>query len=215
MSMTCENWLRRPPLLLDALRPVDHHAVARAAEVGRHLLGPGERRIERHRPAGRHVREGFRTAPLVDERDQILHLLGDAVEVGHLVVHADEAALGAGAVVAGDVDEHGVVELADVRQRLPEPPDLVVGVLQESGEHFGLAREQTPLIGRQRVPRGQVLRPLAQPRVGRNHAQLLLPLERFVPHLVPALVELALVLVGPFLRHVVRRMRRARSRNTR
>ena len=87
--------------------------------------------------------------------------------------------------------------------------DLVVGVLQESGEHFGLAREQTALIGRQRVPRGQVLRPLAQLRVGRDDAQLLLPLERLLPDLVPALVELALVLVGPFLRHVVRRMRRA------
>ena len=44
---------------------------------------------------------------------------------------------------------------------------------------------------------------------GRDHAQLLLALERFVADRVPALVELALVLVGPFLRHVVRRMRRA------
>ena len=208
MSMTCENWLRRPPLSLMPLRPVDDHAVARAAEVGRHLLGPGERRIEGHGPAGRHVREGFRTAPLVDQRNQILDLLGHAVEIGHLVVHADEAAFGAGAVVASDVDEQRVVQLADVGERLPEPPDLGIGLLEEASEHFGLAREQTALIGWQRVPGGQVFRPLAQLRVGRDDAQLLLALERFNSHLVPALVELALVLVGPLLRHVVRRMRR-------
>ena len=49
---------------------------------------------------------------------------------------------------------------------------------------------------------------VGQLRVRRDHAQLLLALERFVADLVPALVELALVLVGPLLRHVVRRMRR-------
>ena len=134
-------------------------AVAGAAEVGRHLLGPREGRVEGDRPAGGHVREGFRTAPLVDQRDEVLHLLGHAVEIGHLVVHADEAALGAGAVVAGDVDEQRVVELADVLQRLHEPPDLVIGVLQESREHLGLAGEQTPLVRRQRVPGLDVLRP--------------------------------------------------------
>ena len=187
---------------------MNDRAVAGAAEVGRHLLGPCEGRVEGDRPAGGHVREGFRTAPLVDQRDEVLHLLGHAVEVGHLVVHADEAALGAGAVVAGDVDEQRVVQLADVLQRLHEPPDLVIGVLQESREHLGLAREETPLVRRQRVPGLDVLRPGGQPGVRRDHAQLLLPLDRFVADLVPALVELALVLVGPLLRHVVRRMDR-------
>ena len=56
----------------------------------------------------------------------------------------------------------------------------------------------------------QVLGPLGQLRVGRDDAELLLPLERLLADLVPALVELALVLVDPLLRHVVRRMRRAR-----
>ena len=149
-------------LLLDALRPVDDHAVASAAEIGRHLLGPGERRVERDRPAGGHVREGLRAAPLVDQRDQVLDLLGDAVEIGHLVVHADEAALGAGAVVAGDVDEQRVVQLADVLERLLEAPDLVVGMLEEAGEHFGLAREQAAMRLRQRVPGHDVLRPIAE-----------------------------------------------------
>ncbi len=209
MSMTCENCAAQAALVLDALRPVNDHAVAGAAEVGGHLLGPREGRVEGHRPAGGHVREGFRTAPLVDQRDEVLHLLGHAVEVGHLVVHADEAALGAGAVVAGDVDEQRVVQLADVLQRLHESPDLVIGLLQESREHLGLAREQAPLVRRQRVPGLDVLRPVGQPGARRDHAQLLLPLERLSPNLVPALVELALVLVGPLLRHMMRRMDRA------
>ncbi len=43
----------------------------------------------------------------------------------------------------------------------------------------------------------------------RNDAQLLLPGDGFFAELVPAAVELALVLVRPFLRHMVRRVRRA------
>ena len=155
------------------------------------------------------MREGFRSAPLVDQRDQILDLLGHAVEIGHLVVHADEAALGAGAVVAGDVDEQRVVHLTDVLECLLEAADLAVGLLQESREHFGLTSEQTPFGRGQRIPRLDVVRPGGQLRVGRNHAELLLPFERFGADRVPALVVLSLVLVGPLLRHVVRRMRRA------
>jgi hypothetical protein len=51
------------------------------------------------------VRKGFRTALLIDLWNEVLYLLGNAVEVGHFVVHANEAALGTGAVVAGDIDE--------------------------------------------------------------------------------------------------------------
>ena len=87
-------------------------------------------------------------------------------------------------------------------------PISLIGVLEESREHLGLAREETPMLRRQRVPRLDVLRPVAQPGVRRDHAELLLPLERFIANLVPALVELALVLVGPLLRHMVRRMHR-------
>ena len=47
-------------------------------------------------------------------------------------------------------------------------------------------------------------------RVGRDHAELLLLRERSLALRVPAVVELPLVLVRPFRRHVVRRVRRAR-----
>ena len=51
---------------------------------------------------------------------------------------------------------------------------------------------------------------LGQLRLGRDHAQLLLPGEGLFPQLVPALVELALVLRRPLRRHVVRGVGRPR-----
>ena len=46
--------------------------------------------------------------------------------------------------------------------------------------------------------------------VGRHDAERLLPRERLLANLVPALIELALVFLDPFLRHMMRRMCRAR-----
>jgi hypothetical protein len=101
-------------LRFDALGPVRHHADARAAEVGRHLLGPLERRVQRHGPTGRHVGIGFGAAPFVHQLDHVFEFLGHAVEVGHFVEHAVHAAFGTGPVVAGDVEDQRVVELANV-----------------------------------------------------------------------------------------------------
>jgi hypothetical protein len=42
----------------DALGPVDNHSVARAAVIGRNLLGPCERTVAGNRPAGSEVRVG-------------------------------------------------------------------------------------------------------------------------------------------------------------
>ena len=76
----------------------------------------------------------------------------DAVEVGHLVEHAVHAAFGAGAVVADDVEEQRVVQLAEVFDRLHHAADLVVGVRGEAGEHFHLPREQLLLVGASACP---------------------------------------------------------------
>jgi hypothetical protein len=118
-------------LRLDPLGPAHHHAVARAAEVGRHLLHPAEGSVEGHRPAGGHVRIGLGAAPLVDELEHVLDLFVHAVEVGVLVEHAVLAALAAGAVVAGDVEDQRVVGLADRLEGLEHAADLVVGVIGE------------------------------------------------------------------------------------
>ena len=77
----------------DPLGPVEHHAVARAAEVTGDLLGPLERRIARPCPADGEVRERRRVAPSVDVLHHLIGIADDAVERHHLVVGAFRSAL--------------------------------------------------------------------------------------------------------------------------
>ena len=60
----------------------------------------------------------------------------------------DEATLGTGAVIASNVDEQRIVQLADFFNRSGETADLVVGLLKESSEHFGLTSEEALLVVR-------------------------------------------------------------------
>ena len=146
MSTTCWNWLRISPRALMRAGQLITSGIARAAEVGGHLLGPHERRVAGHRPTRRHVREGLGPAPFVHVLQHVGDRLLDAVEVGHLVEHADHAAFRAGAVVAHLVQDQRVVELAEVFDGLHHAADLVVGVLGEGGKDFHLVREESLLV---------------------------------------------------------------------
>ena len=84
-----------------------------------------------------------------------------------------------------------------------EPPDVVVGVLEEAGVHLHLAdQHRLERLGHVVPGRDLVVAP-GELGVGRDHAQCLLPLDRLLAQPVPALVELAPVPVGPLLGHVV------------
>ena len=204
---------------LDALGPVDDRAVARAAPVRGDLLGPLVRRVHRVRPAHGVVVVGLRGAELVDALGHELGRLqrGGAVEVDQLVEAAVQAALGARAVVADDVVDERVAEDAEVVERVDQPPDVVVGVLQEAGVDLHLAREHRLEVVRDVVPGGDLVGPGGQLGVGRDHAELLLAGERLLAQRVPALVELALVLRRPLgrARDAARASLRARSRRRR
>ena len=80
----------------------------------------------------------------------------------------------------------------------------------KAGEHFHLTREQSLLVGAQRIPVLDRLGLRREFRIGRHDAKLLLALQRLLTQFIPALVELALVFGDPLLRDVVRRMGRAR-----
>jgi hypothetical protein len=56
-----------------------------------------------------------------------------------------------GAVVAADVDDERVVELAHVLDRLDDAADLVIGVGEVGGEDVGLLDEQLLLLEVQRA----------------------------------------------------------------
>ena len=210
MSMTWQNWFRMPPLSLISFGIADDRAVARAAPVRGDLLGPLVGRVHRPRPADREVVVGRRRTELVDLRDHELGRLerAHAVEVGHLVEGALERALGRRAVVADDhVDERVVVD-AEVLDRVDHPSRVVVGVLHEGRVDLHLALEDRLQRRVHVVPGRDLGMARRQLRVRTDDPELLLACERDLALLVPAVGELALVLVDPLLGDVVRCMRR-------
>ena len=108
-------------------------------------------------------------------------------------------AFGAGAVVAEDVDDDRVVAEAQLIEFVDQLADLSVDVLDEAGEDLHQAPLERALGLGDAVPRGHGVGARRELRVGRDPAQLLLAREDALAIRVPAVVELALVLVGPLL----------------
>ena len=196
-----------PAHILDAGRPGDRETLPRATEVGGDLLGPLERRVEGPGPPDRHVRIGRGRAPVVVELELLFDGdVQDAVVRGVHVGRAERRAFGTRAVVAVDVDDQRVVELPHVLDGLDHPTDLMVGIGGIGGEDLRLSREELLLVGRERLPFRQLCGPRGELRICGNDAQLLLIGEDLLAHVVPAHVELALELVDPLLRRLVRRV---------
>ena len=134
-----------PTYIFDMAGPRNSQPLPRPAEVRRHLLGPLEGRIKCPGPCHRHVRVGLVGAPVVVV--QSIHcqdgldgwLVEDAVVGGHLVVRAVHAAFGAGAVVAVDVDDQRVIELALILDLLNDAANLIVGVSGVGGKYLRFA----------------------------------------------------------------------------
>ena len=197
-------------------RPGNRCAIPGAAEVRRDLLHPLERRVEGPGPADRDMRLRVDRAPLV----VILQLLCDR-DIDRLnssqVERCSECrAFRARAVVAADVDDQCVVELALVLDLLDHPADLMVGIGRPGGKDVRLTEEELPFVGAERVPVRQLgttvfglsVRPGRQLRVRRDHAELFLVGEDLLAQLVPALVEQVQLadLLDPFRRRLMGRV---------
>ena len=193
----------------DPARPGDDERIAGAATVGL-PLPPAERRVPGPGPAPRVVVEVLGAADLVDQLEAFLQRLLGVVEELRLVGGPGGPALGTGAVVGDDHDQ-GVVQLAELAQELDQPPDLVIGVGQETGEDLHHPAVEAAGGRGQRRPVGHVGIVTRQFGVGGSDAEFLLPGEHLLPVGVPAFVEYARVAVRPFLRHVVRRVRGAEA----
>ena len=118
------------------------------------------------------------------------------------------------AVVAADVDDQRVIELAHVLDRLDHAADLMVGVGQVRGVDFDLPDKHFLLVG------GELSQCLSRSSgqgvslaSWRNHAELLLVGKDRFPQLVPAVVEQVHVadFLDPLGRRVMRRVGAAGS----
>ena len=157
MSMVCRNWVRTPPAsvilagqetiiglrvppkwLATCLVHWNGVFIACAQAEGKWLkcFGPPSSSID---------------------LDVVLPGLGEAVEEQVLVERALEPALGARAVVAGDVDEDGVLGVGQRLHRLDHPAHLVVDVGAVAGEDLHHPGIEPLLVGVERVPGGQAL----------------------------------------------------------
>jgi len=200
----------KPALVGDPRRPADHRGIGAPAARG-DLLAVGERRGGGIGPGGGIAAVGPRESEVVDPLRHILQRLGDTVPVAQLVHDAVQATLGRGAVVAGDVDDQGVVQLAGRLDRVDDAADLVVGVLHRSAEHLHPAGPDLLVGVAELLPRRQGRRPGLQLGVGRDDPQLLLAGQDPVAELVVAVVEPASVLGDPLARHPDRRLVRTRG----
>src|SRR4051794_32445665 len=79
----------------------------------------------------------------------------------------------------------------------------MIGLRGICGEDLHQPLGHALLVRRERIPRGNLFGTRSQFRIGRDDAQLELALVGLVTVFVPALVELALELVNPLLRHMV------------
>ena len=198
--------------VVDVAGPGHGHALGRPAIVRCHLLHPLEGRVQRPRPACREMRERpFRSPERIPEK-LVLHRHGNAIEGGELVRCAVEHAFGARAVVATDVDDQGVVEFAEVFDRLDDPSDLIVGVGEVGPIDVRLLDKELLLVPAEGIPFRQSFRPRCQLGILGHDAQPLLVGEDGLTQLVPAVIEEMHVadLLGPLRRGMMRRMGGAR-----
>ncbi len=146
----------------------------------------------------------------------VLHRHLDAIESGEFVGRAVDRALRARAVVAADVDDERVVEVAEVFDRLDDAADLVVGVGLVGRVDVRLLDKELLLVPAERIPLRQLraavdilpVRPRGQLRALGKDAEFLLVGENGLAQFFPAVIEEVhrADLVDPFLGGVMRRM---------
>ena len=198
--------------LLDPVGPVHDGAVAGAAPVRGHLLGPLERGVHRPRPPDCIVVVGAGRAELVHLGHHEPGGLqrGHPVEVRHLVEGAVNGAFGGRAVIANDVVDDRVVEGADLLDGIDDPADVMVGVLQEPGVYLHFPLEHRLELFGHVLPRRDLGMSNGELGIGGDDPHLLLAGKRALPQSVPAVREPAGVPVGPLLGDMVRRVGRTR-----
>mmetsp|Transcript_102841 Transcript_102841/g.286366 ORF Transcript_102841/g.286366 Transcript_102841/m.286366 type:complete len:523 (-) Transcript_102841:387-1955(-) len=200
------------PVGLNDPGPGDHQRRAGATKVGRHQLRALEGRVARPGPACVvHIvqvpRPQSAEPPILflQQCELLVHGAGQHVLCDELRECALQP-LCRGAVVRKDVDDQRVVGEALELQLIQELAVLCVRVLQEAGVHLHQAELEGALALRNVFPLVHGGIDLGELGGVRDPAHGLLLLERDLAKLLPAHVELALVLVRPIACDVVRPM---------
>lgn len=147
------------------------------------LFGPLKRRVHGVRPTDGIVVERGGRAKFVHSLQNFAEFFRDRIKECHFVEQAVESSFGAGAVVPLDVNDQGVVQLAEIFNGVEDAPHLVVGIGQGRGIDLHHAGIDLFVVGIQRVPRRDVLGAFCQLGIRRNDAHLLLAGKRLFPHL--------------------------------
>ena len=190
----------------DAVWPVHHEVILLTASMHA-LLEVAERRITGHRPAGVVMRIGVLAAPVIEVSQVCFQICLHAVQNVGLVERTRESTF-AGRTIVGSHENQRIVQLTNALKLGNDTTDLQVNPFHLCGKHFHLPCIKHFLFVAQRVPGGNFIDALGQLRIRRNDAQGYLPLETFLTSLVPAHVELALVLIDVAIGRVMRRMHR-------
>ena len=193
---------------LDLGRPPDRHRVASAAEVPgqdhralvRRAAGPGPSRVVNGIGLG--PAKDVKAAKLIERLDLLLNGRDDAV-VRHQLADRAFLALRRGAVVAPEVEDQCVVAVPERFDLVDDAPRLNIGVFAVGGTHLHQPALEWPLALRDALPGRHLFVPRSQLCLGGDPALLLGPLEHLLSVGVPAVVELALVLVDVLLGRVV------------
>ncbi len=107
--------------------------------------------------------------------------------------------------------KRGVVQFVNFLQYVNKPSHLVVSLLHKTCEYLSLTGKESAVVSRQQIPVRDILRPGCQLCAGGNDACLQLALGCLPTNLIPTLVKLSFVFVGPFLEYMVWGMYGTRS----
>ena len=136
-----------------------------------------------------------RSTDVGDSPDLVLDRFAHHVERAHRVDEAEWAAFLAGAIV-GHHHDNGVIEHAGLLQRVEQPSEVLVEVVEHRGVCASESRKQAALVAGVRLPRLHTDVAVGQDGVTGNDAELDLRGESIGPCLVPALGEDVAVVVN-------------------
>ena len=136
---------------LDALRPVDDERIADAAAVGL-ALPAAERRVAGEGPAPRVVVEVLRPAELVDRREVLLQRSSGTL-LKNLFSLTEPCGPPSALAPLSEMTMISVLSNSPMSfEEVEQPADVVVGVLEEAGEHLHHAGVELLLVGRAACP---------------------------------------------------------------